>query len=93
MTSSSWPVARANRIGAVLHKEPDDGERVGLGDKMQREGIVALVADVGVSAALEERRDDTFVLHAEVERRAQSGMPRQHAALVDEIGVSIQDCD
>ena len=86
-------VARANRIGAVLHKEPDDGERVGLGDKMQREGIVALVADVGVSAALEERRDDTFVLHAEVERCAQSRMPRQHAALVDEIGVSIQDCD
>ena len=77
-------VAGANRIGTVLHEEPDDGERVGLGDKMQREGIVALVADVRVGAALEERRDDTFVLHAEVERRAQPRMPRQHAALVDE---------
>ena len=66
---------------------------IGLGDKMQREGIVTLVADVRVGAALEERRDDTFVLHAEVERRAQSRMPRQHAALVDEIGVSIKDCD
>ena len=84
--------AGANRIRAVFDKELDDREVAALGGKMNRERVIAVVADVGVGAAFEQRLHDGFVPRAEVQRGPPACMPRQHATLVDEIKL-IQDCD
>ncbi len=47
---------------------------------MNREGVVALVADVRVGAALEQSSHDRFVSTAEMQRGAQTGIARQRAA-------------
>ena len=75
-------------LRAVFDEQPDDREVAALGGEMQRERVVAFVADVRIGAALRAasgRRPRACA--AEVQRRPQSGMPLERAALVDDVGV------
>ena len=80
-----------DRPGAVLHEQRDDFEVAALGGEVQWERVVAFIANVRIRAALEQRPDDFDVLDAEMQRRAQSRVPLECAALVDDVGISIEN--
>ena len=77
-------------LRAVVDEQLDDGQIAALCGKVQRERVVSLITDVRVGAAIEEQFDDRFVMHAEVQRGAESGVPLQRTALVDDVGLRVE---
>ena len=83
--------ASANRIGTVVDEQLDDSEIATLGGEMNGVCVVTFVADVRIGAAIEQRSHDGLVPRAEVQRRAQTRIAWQRAALVDDVGMLVED--
>ena len=83
--------AGANRVGAVRDEQLDHGQVAAFGGEMNRIRVVAFVADVRIGAALEERPHDGLMPRAEVKGRPQARIARQRAALIDEVGMVVEN--
>ena len=67
------------------------GEVAALGGEVNRVRVVAVVPDVRIGAAIEQRLHHRFVAHAEMQRRSQAGVPGQRPAFVDDGRMLVED--
>ncbi len=76
---------------SVLDEQLDNREVSALGREMQRECVIAFVADVRIGPAIQEQLHDWLVVHAEMQRRPKPRVALEHATLVDDAGMAVED--
>ncbi len=85
-------VAASDGVGAVFDEQVHDVQRHVFGSEVQRCRAVALVPDVRIGAAFEEKGHHrrTVAVHGEVQSSAPARVPFERRALVHDVGVRIQ---
>ena len=85
-------VAGTDRIGPVLDQQSNDAEMLFLRGEVQRHRVVALVADVGIGAAIEQPLDGRLVAAVDLgmQGRPRAPMAGKAASLVDDARVRVE---
>ena len=81
-------VAFADRIGPMLHQKTNDGEAMLFHGEVERIGVVALAADIGTGATLEQQLNRRFAVAEDglVQRRSHT----LAAARVNQLGMRVK---